>query len=95
MTLPSDAKAELKASTVSGNISDDFGLPVTRHQFIGRSLHGELGGGGTMVKLSNVNGMIEIRHASDNRPMSPVQNLEHERSRGNDDKNKDDDDDEI
>jgi DUF4097 and DUF4098 domain-containing protein YvlB len=92
VTLPSDAKAELKASTVSGNISDDFGLPVTRHQFIGRSLHGQLGSGGTLVKLSNVNGMIEIRHASDNRPMSPVQNLEHERSTSNDDK---DDDDEI
>lgn len=94
VTLPSDAKAELKASTVSGNISDDFGLPVTRHQFVGRSLHGQLGGGGTLVKLSNVNGEIEIRHASDNRPLSPVQNLERERSRDSDD-DKDDDDDEI
>jgi hypothetical protein len=95
VTLPSDAKAELKASTVSGNISDEFGLPVTRHQFIGRSLHGQLGGGGTLVKLSNVNGTIEIRHASDNRPLSPAQNLEYERSRNGDDPRSDDDDDEI
>jgi DUF4097 and DUF4098 domain-containing protein YvlB len=94
VTLPSDAKAELKASTVSGNITDDFGLPVTRHQFVGRSLHGQLGGGGTLVKLSNVNGQIEIRHASDNRPLSPAQNLEHERSHDGGDE-KDDDDDEI
>jgi DUF4097 and DUF4098 domain-containing protein YvlB len=94
VTLPSDVKAELKASTVSGNISDDFGLPVTRHQYVGRSLHGQLGGGGTLVKLSNVNGTIEIRHASDNRPLSPAQNLERERSRGrNNDKNDDDDND--
>jgi DUF4097 and DUF4098 domain-containing protein YvlB len=92
VTLPSDAKAELKASTVSGNISDDFGLPVTRHQYVGRSLHGQLAGGGTLVKLSNVNGAIEIRHASDNRPLSPVQNLERERSRDGDN---DKDDDEI
>jgi DUF4097 and DUF4098 domain-containing protein YvlB len=91
VTLPSDARAELTASTVSGNISDEFGLPVTRHQFVGRSLHGELGGGGTLVKLSNVNGTIEIRHASDNRPLSPAQNLEHERRRSNEgDKNDDD-----
>jgi Putative adhesin len=96
VTLPSDAKAELKASTVSGNISDEFGLPVTRHQFVGRSLHGQLGGGGTLVKLSNVNGTIEIRHAKDNRPVSPAQNLEHERNRNGEDANNDNnDDDEI
>ena len=95
VTLPSDARAELKATTVSGDISDDFGLPVTRHQFVGRSLHGQLGGGGTLVKLSNVNGEIEIRHASDNRPLSPVQNLERERSRSGEDEKNDDEDDEI
>ncbi len=96
VTLPSDANAEVKASTVSGNISDEFGLPVTRHQYVGRSLHGQLGGGGTLVKLSNVNGEIEIRRASDNRPLSPAQNLEHERSRnGEDAKNDKDDDDDI
>jgi DUF4097 and DUF4098 domain-containing protein YvlB len=95
VTLPSDANAELKASTVSGDISDDFGLPVTRHQFVGRSLHGQLGGGGTLVKLSNVNGEIEIRHASDNRPLSPVKNLERERNRNRDGDTDDDDDDEI
>jgi len=44
------------------------------------------------VKLSNVNGTIEIRHASDNRPLSPAQNLERERSRNGDDESKDDDD---
>jgi DUF4097 and DUF4098 domain-containing protein YvlB len=95
VTLPSDAKAELKASTVSGNISDEFGLPVTRHQFVGRSLHGQLGGGGTLVKLSNVNGEIEIRHASDNRLLSPAQNLERERSRDAEDDEDNGDDDEI
>jgi DUF4097 and DUF4098 domain-containing protein YvlB len=79
VTLPSDVRAELKATTVSGNISDDFGLSVTRHQYVGRSLHGQLGGGGTLVKLSSVNGRIEIRHAADNRPLSPAQNLEHGR----------------
>ena len=97
VTLPSDASAEIKASTISGNISDDFGLPVRRHQFVGHSLHGQLGGGGTLVKLSNVNGQIEIRHASDNRPLSPAQNLERDRGRREieDNDNDKDDDDEI
>jgi hypothetical protein len=87
VTLPSDANAELEASTVSGGISNDFGLPVSRG-FVGHSLRGELGSGGTRVKLSNVNGRIEIRHADDNRPLSPAKNLERKHSR-------DDDDDEI
>jgi len=92
VTLPSDAKADIQASTVSGNISDDFGLPVKRHHFVGQSLHGELGGGGAEVKLSNVNGTIEIRHAGDNRPLSPVKNLERDRDH---DGNDNDEDDEI
>lgn len=90
LTLPSDAKAELEANTVSGRISNDFGLDVSRHQFVGHSLRGELGGGGTRVRLSNVNGRIEILRANDNRPLSPSRNLEREHSRDDDD-----DDDEI
>jgi Putative adhesin len=93
VTLPSDVRAELIASTVSGDISDEFGLPVTRHEHVGRSLHGQLGGGGTRVKLANVNGTIEIRHATDNRPLSPAENLERERQRSSVDKDGDDNDD--
>jgi DUF4097 and DUF4098 domain-containing protein YvlB len=92
VTLPSDAGAELDANTISGGISNEFGLPVSRHRFVGQSLHGELGGGGTRVKLSTVNGGIEIRHAGDGRPLSPAKNLERDRSRDRED---DDEDDEI
>jgi len=91
LTLPSDARADIEASTVSGGISNDFGMPVTRHQFVGHSLHGQLGNGGTHVKLSNVNGRIEIRHANDNRPLSPAKSLDRDRGSDRDD----DDDDEI
>jgi hypothetical protein len=93
VTLPSDVQAEVEANTVSGSISDDFGLPVTHHQYVGHSLRGELGGGGTRVKLSNVNGRIEIMHANDNRPMSPAKNLERERKHDKDNDRDDDDDD--
>jgi DUF4097 and DUF4098 domain-containing protein YvlB len=85
LTLPSDAKAELEANTVSGGISNDFGLPVS-HRLVGHSLRGQIGGGGTLVKLSNVNGHIEISHANDNRPISPAKNLDSDRDKDDDDK---------
>jgi hypothetical protein len=91
LILPSDAKAELEASTVSGGIEDDFGLHVRHHRFVGHDLRGELGGGGTHIRLSNVNGRIEIRHANDGHPISSVRDLSHD---DRDDRN-DNDDDEI
>jgi DUF4097 and DUF4098 domain-containing protein YvlB len=77
LTLPSDAKAEIEASTVSGGISNEFGLHLVRHAFVGHSLRGELGEGGTRIRLNNVNGRIEIRHANDGRSLSPGKDLEH------------------
>jgi hypothetical protein len=58
---------------------------VNHHQFVGHDLRGELGAGGTRIKLENVNGRIEIHHAQDGRALSPVKDLS-----GRD---KDDDDD--
>lgn len=88
LTIPSDSKAEISASTVSGGIHNDFGLHASHH-FVGHNLHGELAGGGTHIKLSNVNGRIEIRHADDGRALSPVKDL------GSRERDNDDDDDTI
>ena len=77
LTIPSDSKAEIEASTVSGGINNDFGLHVNNHHFVGHELRGELGSGGTHIKLGNVNGRIEIRHAQDGRALSPVKDLIH------------------
>jgi DUF4097 and DUF4098 domain-containing protein YvlB len=86
LTIPSDSKAEIEASTVSGGIENDFGLRVNHHHYgPGHDLRGELGNGGPNIKLSNVNGRIEIRHASDGRALSPVKDLSHH------DKDEDDD----
>jgi DUF4097 and DUF4098 domain-containing protein YvlB len=90
LTLPSDAKAELEASTVSGGIEDDFGLHVRHHRFVGHDLRGELGGGGTRIRLSNVNGRIEIRHANDGHTLRSAKDLSRD-----DREDRDDDDDEI
>ncbi len=87
LTIPSDSNAAIEASTVSGGIHNDFGLHVVNHRFVGHDLRGELGNGGTHIKLNNVNGRIEIHHAEDGRTMSPVKDL------GRHDRDDDDDDD--
>jgi DUF4097 and DUF4098 domain-containing protein YvlB len=77
LTIPSDSKAQIEANTVSGGIENDFGLHVNHHRFVGHDLRGELGSGGARIKLENVNGRIDIRHASDGRTLSPVKDLSH------------------
>ena len=84
LIIPSDSNAEVEASTVSGGIDNDFGLRVNHHRFVGHDLRGELGNGGTHIRLSDVNGRIEVRHAQDGHAISPVK----DRSRAD----KDDDD---
>jgi hypothetical protein len=92
LTIPSDSKGEIEASTVSGSINNDFGLHVNHHRFVGHDLRGELGSGGTRIRLESVNGRIEIHHAQDGRALSPVKDLTHG---DRDDHDDDDDDDSI
>jgi DUF4097 and DUF4098 domain-containing protein YvlB len=87
LTIPSDSNAEVEANTVSGSISNDFGLHVNNHRFVGHDLRGEIGKGGAHIRLSDVNGRIDIRHAQDGRAVSPVKDRSHH--------DKDDDDSEI
>jgi hypothetical protein len=77
LTIPSDSNAEIEASTVSGGIDNNFGLHVNHHRFVGHDLRGELGNGGTHIRLQDVNGRIEIHHADDGRALSPVKDLSH------------------
>jgi DUF4097 and DUF4098 domain-containing protein YvlB len=75
MNLPSDAVAEISASTVHGGINNEFNIPVNRERWVGSELRARLGEGGPAVKLSAVNGGIQIRRASDGKPLSKVTNL--------------------
>lgn len=72
LTLPSDAKARIEATTVHGAIGNDFGLHINNHRFVGHDLRGELGGGGVEIRLNNVNGTIDVNHANDGRSVSPA-----------------------
>jgi DUF4097 and DUF4098 domain-containing protein YvlB len=92
LTIPSDSNVQLKASTVHGSIKNDFGLPVRHGEYVGHDLAGQLGQGGIMIKLSNVNGGITIRHATDGRPVSSATSLLAENVKN---KDKDDDDNDV
>jgi DUF4097 and DUF4098 domain-containing protein YvlB len=76
LKLPSDASAEIDASTVHGSISNDFNIPVNHGHFApGSELRARLGSGEARMKLSTVNGEIEIQKAPDGKPQGKVTNL--------------------
>jgi DUF4097 and DUF4098 domain-containing protein YvlB len=91
LMIPSNSNAEIKASTVHGGISNDFGLPVRRGDYVGRDLAGQLGQGGARIKLGNVNGPITINHAPDRRPLSRATSLLAETVKDKSDKDDDND----
>jgi len=71
LIIPSDANASVRASTVHGMISNDFGIQVKHGEYVGHNLDGQIGSGGPKVKLQNVNGTIRLTHAQDGRTVSP------------------------
>ncbi len=93
LVIPSDSNAEIKAGTVHGGISNDFGLPVRRGDYVGRDLAGQIGQGGARIKLGNVNGPISIKHAPDGRPLSRATSLLAEKLKDKNDNDEDDDND--
>ena len=75
LIIPSDASAVVKAGTVHGDISNEFGLNVQHGDYVGHELYGQLGAGGARIKLGNVNGRIWIKHAQDGRTVSTSKGL--------------------
>jgi len=75
VVIPSDSNVVVRAETIHGAIRNDFGLNVKDGDYVGHSLYGQLGSGGSRIKLGNVNGSINIKRAEDGRPLSPAQSL--------------------
>jgi DUF4097 and DUF4098 domain-containing protein YvlB len=61
LTIPSDSNAQVKANTIHGAITNDFGLQVNDGEYVGHDLSGQIGNGGPHIRLSNVNGSIAIK----------------------------------
>ena len=51
----------LRASTVSGRLSNEFDVPVDKHRFVGAEMEGAIAGGGADIELETVNGSIAVR----------------------------------
>ncbi len=61
VTLPSDAGIDVSAETVSGNISNDFGIKVHKGRYVGSDMHGTVGDGRINLNMENVNGKIRLK----------------------------------
>jgi DUF4097 and DUF4098 domain-containing protein YvlB len=61
LIIPGNASAQIKANTIHGAITNDFGLQVNDGQYVGHDLSGQIGSGGPRVRLNNVNGPISIK----------------------------------
>src|SRR5690349_4302186 len=72
LVIPSDSNASIRAGTVHGGISNDFGMQVRHGEYVGHNLDGQIGSGGPRIKIDNVNGPIQIVHAQDGRSISPA-----------------------
>ena len=75
LTIPSDANATLRADSLNGNITNEFGLPVRKGEYVGRDLHGRIGSGDVQIKLNSVNGALAINRRKDGRTPNPATNL--------------------
>ena len=52
--------AEIRAETVNGRITNDFGLEVKKGKYVGSSMRGSIGAGGPVIELETVNGGIQV-----------------------------------
>jgi DUF4097 and DUF4098 domain-containing protein YvlB len=93
LMIPSDANATVKADTVNGQISNDFGLPVRKGEYVGRDLYGKIGSGDVQIRLNSVNGALSVKRKNDGKKVNPATNLLTQKSKADDDMDKDDDED--
>lgn len=84
LLIPSDSNATLKADSVNGSITNDFGLPVRKGKYVGRDLYGKLGTGDVDIRLNSVNGTLSIGRKSDGKSVSPATNLLPQKEAGDD-----------
>ena len=75
LTIPSDADATIKADSLNGAISNEFGLPVRKGEYVGRDLYGRVGSGDVQIKLNSVNGPLAINRKKDGKNLNNPTNL--------------------
>jgi hypothetical protein len=58
--LGPSVSAQVRAEAVIGPISNEFGLPVSKHGYLGAVMIGSIGSGGGKLRLKTVNGAIHV-----------------------------------
>ncbi len=89
LSIPSDANATIKADSLNGSITNDFGLPVRKGQYVGRDLYGKVGSGEVQIRLNSVNGRLAITRKNDGKNVNPATNLLPEKGKTEDWENED------
>lgn len=85
LIIPSDANATVRAESVNGEITNDFGLPVRKGKYVGRNLYGKIGSGDIKIKLESVNGGLAVKRKSDGKNQNPAIDLLPAKSADDDD----------
>ncbi len=85
LVLPSDSNATVRADSLNGNITNDFGLPVRKGKYVGRDLYGRLGNGEVQIRLDSVNGGLAIGRKNDGKSLSPATNLLNQKEKDDED----------
>jgi hypothetical protein len=75
VTVPSDASLRVRAHSLNGSISNDFGLPENRGWPVGHDMDGKIGDGTASLEVNTVNGRVEIRHANDGKKISSATSM--------------------
>jgi DUF4097 and DUF4098 domain-containing protein YvlB len=75
LIIPSDADATVRAESLNGEITNDFGLPVRKGKYVGRDLYGKIGSGDVKIKLNSVNGGLSVKRKDDGKNQNAVTNL--------------------
>lgn len=61
LQMPDDLNADVKFSSVNGNLTSDFPLTITGKMGPGHSASGKIGNGGRELVIDTVNGNVELR----------------------------------
>ena len=85
LTIPSDSNATVKADSLNGSITNDFGLPIRKGKYVGRDLYGKLGSGDVQIRLESVNGSLAVGRKNDGKTLSPAVNLLQQKDKDDDD----------
>ena len=85
LMIPSDSNATVKADTLNGSITNDFGLPVRKGEYVGKDLYGKIGSGDVQIRLNSVNGGLTVARKNDGKSLNPATNLLLQKRTGSDD----------